>query len=552
MTTLTEATPPSPRLEVPARPIELGFDLEQYPTWRDGQVDVVRRVLNWYQQDVTPFLFLEAPTGWGKSLIAGTIHRVLAQAVPNYRGIITTTTINLQKQYMDDTLVDLATSAWGRQNYECLITDAMVDEAPCTHGFHCPERGICDYYVDRDAAHFHPLSVLNTAFYMTAVNRAFLPRPFLRRDHRIGRNSTYFYDDSHLVIHDEAHLLEAAVRNMVEVKLSRPFFASINVELPRVSEYGTWEDFIETHYLRVKSLADSYQREAMRSAKSGSAQLPNDPVGKRAVRQLQQMEELSNVLPTRPIVEQDHFGASFRAVWGKHFAEPLLWSKAGRHILMSATLPHPDYVAETLGMPQGSYSVIQLPSPFAIMRRRILYKPAIKVTGKTTEAEFARLINQMDDLLDSHSEDKGIIHSVSYDRAAQILRLSRHRHRMVSHARGRESKEQAIERFLRSEPGAILVSPAVGVGEDFGRGENCRFQVFVKYPVPYLGDPVVRARAEDNPDSLWREADMAFVQAVGRGMRDARDFCTNYLLDSGAAWRFRFLPQYIRDSIITV
>ena len=157
----------------------------------------------------------------------------------------------------------------------------------------------------------------------------------------------------------------------------------------------------------------------------------------------------------------------------------------------------------------------------------------------------------MDDYLDKHPDDKGIVHSVSYDRAEQIIRASRHRNRMVTHVRGKGKKEEAIYRYLETE-GAILVSPAVGVGEDFGRGENCRFQVFVKYPVPYMGDPVTRARVEENPDSLWMEADMAFVQAVGRGMRSADDWCTNYLLDSGAAWRLRFLPQYVQDSIVRI
>ena len=74
--------------------------------------------------------------------------------------------------------------------------------------------------------------------------------------------------------------------------------------------------------------------------------------------------------------------------------------------------------------------------------------------------------------------------------------------------------------------------------------------MFIKYPIPYLGDPVVKARSEDKPDSLWLEADMAFVQALGRGTRSATDWCTNYVLDKGAAFRFSRLPADIQQAIV--
>jgi ATP-dependent DNA helicase DinG len=534
-------TIPQERIDLPASPQVLG--LEPFPDWREGQRELTERILDWYYDAGAPrFMLLEAPTGIGKSLVAAAVHRYLAKEEFNYHGLITTSTLSLQEQYMEDTLGPvLARSAWGRSNHDCLIATVKVDEAACTHGYKCPEKVNCTYYVERDAAHEAEIAVLNTAYYLTSVNHArvgkFVPN---------ARHSTFLFENSDLAIYDEAHLLEKAVQSAAEERLYRGSFAQLGISLPDTHAWGTWSDWIERNIFSVQQRAATYTLEARRLAHIG--EVPKDRTGRRAVAALRSMLRLQReLLPTRPLVEIDPLGVRFRAAWGKYFTPGYLFPHARKHLLMSATIIHPAYVAETLGI--TDYTFVQIPSPFSPMRRRIVYDPVLKVTGKTTREEFRQLVVRMDEHLDKHAGQKGIIHSVSYDRAEQILQHSRHRQRMITHVRGKGLKEAAIESYLESEDG-ILVSPAVGVGEDFGRGENCRFQVFVKYPIPYLGDPVTRARAEERSDSLWMEADMAFVQAVGRGMRSADDWVTNYLLDAGAGWRLRFLPGYVQDSLI--
>ncbi|KKM89950.1 hypothetical protein LCGC14_1243490 [marine sediment metagenome] len=524
-------------------PSNLGFNDKRFPEWRPQQWDIIAQIMNWYQTpEAEDFLILEAPAGWGKSLIAGAVHMLAIEDNAKHLGVITTTTLNLQKQYVEETMqpqtvdpYNAVASAWGRGNYQCLISPAKVDEAPCVHGYKCPSRPICPYYVQRDLANKVPVAVLNTAFYLAGVN-------YVRNEER----GTLF-SSADLAIHDEAHLLENSVRSFVEVSLSRSFFADLKRPLPESNEYGTWEDWIETNIELVRVMADRYQR----ISKELAPVIPDDPAGKKAVTQFRAMRDITlKMLPTRPLIDRDHFGVKFRAVWGKYFAPDYLFDHARRHILMSATILNPEYLASTLGILPHQFRYISLPSPFAAMRRRIIYDPVIKVNAKTSKEDFQKVVDRMDQHIDDHLEDKGIVHTVSYERARTVYAGSRHKSRMIVHERGREQKEDAVRRFLEAPPGAILVSPAVGVGEDFGRDDNCRFQIFVKYPIPYLGDPVVRARSEDDPDSLWVEADMAFVQAVGRGMRSETDYCVNYLLDAGAAWRFQFLPKSIQDSIV--
>lgn len=538
-------------VEVPDSPADLGFDPLMFPGWRPGQREVIQRLTNWaldFSPGAKRFYMLEAPTGIGKSLIAAAVLEMVKRNTPgaSFYGVVSTITRNLQTQYMSEALATRAVSAWGRGNHQCDVLGPGADpaDAPCSHGFRCPIRSSCSYYIERDAAHLGPIAVLNSAFYITGVNYVRVGES-LQTEER-GAN---LFGGASLVIHDEAHLLEAAIRNMIEVRLYRDFWEEVGYPLPRTSDYGQWQLFLSAAADEVKRLADRYATEARNLAKVG--QLPDDPLGKRATQQNHARETFEKeLLPHHPLINHEPKYVQARPIWGAPFGEQYLWQHSGKHLLMSATIPHPKYTAGTLGIEDGEYIYESMPSPFPIMSRRIVFEPVVKMNARTTPAQFNKIIARMDELLDKHPSQKGIIHSVSYQRARDIIAQSRHAHRMVTHTQGRGQKEDAIERFLAAGPGAILVSPSVGVGEDFGRGDNCRFQFFIKWPIPYLGDPVIKARTEQNPDSLWVEADMAFIQMVGRGTRSADDWCVNYVLDTTAGFRFRRLPVSIQQTVI--
>ena len=540
-------------LIVPETPRELGFNPLVYPAWRPGQREITQHIINWYFDPKGSKVFmLEAPTGIGKSLIAGAVAVMLDEdADHKHHTLITTTTLNLQRQYTNETLVDMATSAWGRANYECVAFGGDCSAAPCTVGWKCSEKRNCHYYNARDAAHLSPTTILNTAFFLTAANNVELNEKLAEQEP--WREAAYIYSGINLLIHDEAHIIERAVRSVVEGEFNRRFFERNGMRLPTVTEYGTWDAWIDNHYAAVKDIADDYTERAKAAATIG--QKIDDYNGRQAVAASLQMTWIKySLLPTRPLIEgvsSKTNNITFKPIWGKHFANRFLWRHGDRHLLMSASIPYPKYLAETLGLEDDDWSFVRLNSPFPLMSRRIVYDPVMRVNVRTTPTEFAKLITRMDDIIDKHhTTEKGMIHTVSYARAESIMMRSRHHRRMITHESGKGKKERAIQEFLDAGPGAILVSPAVGVGEDFGRGENCRFQFFVKYPIPSLGDPVTKARAEEVPDSLWFEADMAFIQAVGRGTRSATDFCVNYVLDAGAGRRMAKFPESLRATIV--
>ena len=558
---------------LPETPGELGLDPVKFPAWRPGQREIITMLARWFvdTDESSPRVFmLEAPTGTGKSLIAAGLaaylwHNGLLHGPDHEGAIISTMTRNLQHQYVEGTFegadvrhqsaVDGGNepvrlkwaSSWGRAGHQCLIVNATADKGPCTAGFKCPERHRCTYYSERDAAQDADVAILNTAMYMTCVN-------YVRAAEGTGRGgeTTTLFDGAALAIHDEAHVLERAVQSMVEVKLDRSWFNAMGLPpLPLNSEYPDWEGYIDVVLTSVELAANRAEDTAKQLARMDPPQVLDDPILSQAPSMFRKLRQLYfRLLPARPLITHDRDSVVFRAIWGADFAEEYLFRYAYKHLLMSATIPHPEYTAQTLGLKPGEWKHITLPNPFAVARRQIYYRPVVRMNMRTTPAEFAEMVDALDDIIEQNAAFKGIVHSVSYARAQQILELSRFRTRMITHKAGARATQSAIEMYLEADEPVVLVSPSVGVGEDFGRGDNCRFQVFVKYPVPNLGDPVVNARKEESPNSLWYEADMAFIQGVGRGTRSADDWCRNYLLDKGAAHRLPRLPASIQTAIV--
>lgn len=536
---------------VPANPRALGLPFDE---WRDGQREVVQALADWYINGREKFMFLEAPTGIGKSLIAGALIAYLVHEDVAVRGLISTVSKSLQSQYADGTL-PMAQLAWGKGNHECLVLPPGHDpgDSPCTYGYTCSVRHECGYYVERDAAAVAPMAVLNTAFLLTCLH-------YVKTGEELARYipvDEYFsgtqnlFDGASLYIHDEAHLLEGAIRNSVEMKLHHSFFNDIGFSMPLVADYREWGDWCESVLPTLQGMRKRYQLEAKAAASRGEVPRGME-LDKRAVGYAGSVSRLlGTLLPLHPNIDLSmNQYVLVRPIWGAPFAEHALFRGAKKHLLMSATIIHPNYMAQTLGIKAEDFRYVSLPSPFPAMSRRVIDVARVKVNYKTTPGQFQVVIDQMDEIIASRPGDKGIIHAVSYARAQQILKQSANRHRMITHTSGKGQKELAIKQFAAAGPGAILVSPSVGVGEDFGKDDGCRMQFFVKFPFPSLGDPIVQARAQEVPDSPWYEADMAFVQAVGRGMRTPTDYCDSYVLDAGARWRFGNLPEWFTSSII--
>jgi Rad3-related DNA helicase len=126
--------------------------------------------------------------------------------------------------------------------------------------------------------------------------------------------------------------------------------------------------------------------------------------------------------------------------------------------------------------------------------------------------------------------------------------------RIISH--DGDNRNEALVQFKNSKLPLIMLSPSMERGVDLP-GDDCRFVILIKVPFPYLGDAQIKARLyQGKSGRRWYNAITArrLVQATGRGMRSADDYCDTYVLDANFA-RFyaenkSMFPAYWKQAVI--
>jgi Rad3-related DNA helicase len=148
-----------------------------------------------------------------------------------------------------------------------------------------------------------------------------------------------------------------------------------------------------------------------------------------------------------------------------------------------------------------------------------------------------RAIKKIKELLDKHSNQKGVIHTSSNEQAFWIMdKLKDYPLVFV----GGEDRNIVLKEFTESKENQILIGASIKDGVDF-KGDLCRFQIVFKIPYPQLNEQV-KYRRDLDPKWFFYQTVMALMQAYGRGIRDMDDWCVMYIIDSS----FRQLFDYNR------
>ena len=245
----------------------------------------------------------------------------------------------------------------------------------------------------------------------------------------------------------------------------------------------------------------------------------------------------------------------YEPVWPKHHTEAKLFRNISRIALFSATAT--PKTLEFLGVDTKApdVRVTEYPSPFPAERRPIIYaKPLMKelatrLTYKADDSVLRRWLEKIDGIIKTRLDRKGILHTVSYDRARLVMMNSQHRQHLLSHES--RNTRQTVQAFRVSQAPKLLVSPSVTTGVDFPM-DLCRYQIIGKIAFPTSTDPITKARTKDDPDYPHHLAMTHLVQAVGRGMRGEEDWCETIIIDDNWSWwgyKYRHLaPGWFWDA----
>jgi ATP-dependent DNA helicase DinG len=513
-----------------------------YKDWSPGQWDTICQVVaHLAQPDAAPVI-LEAPTGVGKSAIALAVAHLLN--LP--RTVLLTGTKQLQDQYQtafQSTLV----SVKGRGNFACMIDPSKTAaDADCTVGLACHLKTAsgakkipdCPYFAQRDIALKAPELVTNYPFWLAQANYA----------HRLHPD---------LLICDEAHTLEEEVRRFASVALRKSHVQlALGDTLPDLKTIADWRDWADGVLTRLKK--DYNEAQANKTSVTSGEH--------RFYRAVTTLYESCVQLVKDPaadddgwVIESQSWGVALRPVWVSGYTDKYVLQHAKKVLMMSATVLSKDVFTWTLGLPPES-TFIRVPSRFPVENRPLHYTPVGKVKGGANlQAILPTLVGAVDDILDRHPDERGLIHTVSYEIARAIAKRSKHRRRLISH--DATNRAQSLD-FLRYSPNAVLISPSMTTGVDLPY-DQCRFQIIAKLAFPYLGDPQIKKRMKLGPDGQpskiasqwynWLTA-CTLVQTYGRGVRAVDDACVTYLLDGNYSWWKHtvkdMLPGWFTEAIV--
>lgn len=484
------------------KPSDLG--LMAYPDWRDGQ----DKAFDFLTSNSKTWKVCALPTGVGKSLLAMAYAKWC-----NKPAVILTSTKALQTQYMRDFSRYGLTEIRGMSNYPCRLwrengKDYTCELGPCLSDEQCSYKsGGCDYYDQLARAKASPLVVTNYALWFTGA-----------------RNPSPPLGDRRVVICDEAHSAIEELSRFVGVEFS-------NDEVKLGDKLG-WH-------------IDKWQEWGKEQAPVIKAAL-SKTTNYAALKTLRTMEQkVSRLTTLRPegwcLDMFESKSVRMEPIWARQYVEQYLRQGATDISLLSATIR--PYHMDWFGV--GEHDFFEVESPFPVERRPIYWLPTLRMSRATETSGFPRLMNRIDQIIESRGADrKGIIHTVSFSRAKQIVEQSRFAKHMVLNASS--NTQQTVDNFKRAKAPCILVSPSVDTGFDFPY-ESAQWQIIAKVPFPVPTDPLVAARSLDDETYHAKIAVSRIVQMTGRVMRASDDVGETFIIDDNINFLYsRFKPWFPR------
>lgn len=487
-----------------------GLDPRPLPDWVEGfrpaQLDAVDEIVDAFSR--TDVVFLDAPTGAGKTLIGEMVRRRVAN-----RALYVCHGLGLQDQFARD--FPYSAVLKGRTNYPTQ-TQPFPDitcgdctgggDKPCAW---CPKPRECAYTVARLEALGGRLAVTNTAYMLAEMSGE---RSGLR-----GRD---------LVIVDEADTLEGILMGAVEFRISSGVARRLGVKIPGKS----------VHKPTIVSWLSEDLREAVDDARKRIK-----GQGVEAVRERQRLSRLmerariaaahiEGGLWTRDYRSQQ-LDLVLKPIKVSEFGQPRVWQHGRKWLLMSATIISPDEMVDSLGI-EGSWEMVRVPMQFPVENRRIHAIPITEMTHKNKDAAWPEMARGIERVLEKHPGERVLVHTVSFALAQYLEREVRSGGRVKYRYENSRDREEVVGRFKRSEAG-VLFAPSVDRGFDF-KGDEARVVVVAKIPFPSLGDRVVGERMRTPGGDWWYSVQMVrtLVQMTGRGVRSETDWCTTYILDA--------------------
>ena len=481
-----------------------------------------------------------APTGSGKSFIARTLANLSNKPTEEFTRLVEsydaykkefdgsysyasecqqeppagtfalTITKALQDQYFN--LFNDTSVLKGKANYQCDLDNNFDTElAPCTFApkikDQCWTANRCHYYNARNRALLAPFAALNYKMFLN------LP------DHLKNKN---------FIVCDEASELEDELIRQYSAEIVYEKLDAYNITYKTLitdNQQRTlnWiTELSETLNVEIETLARKATSKDAYTNLTQSEQIKYGYI-KNLHRSLTSLISLWN--KGEHVVEIDAKHVVITPLKADFLAENI-FKFADKIVLLSATIIDHKNFAKSLGI--KDYEYIEVSSSFDPKKSPIYVCSKYKLNHKNLRNQLPYICQYIDQILQNHKNEKGIIHTHSYE-ITEFIR-ERVKNSRLLFRDSNTTNEDILKLHVESTESTVLVSPSMVYGIDL-KDDLARFQIIIKLPFLPLGSKRIKQLFDIDKD--WYENKMlnAVVQASGRSTRSKDDHSATYILD---------------------
>ena len=166
---------------------------------------------------------------------------------------------------------------------------------------------------------------------------------------------------------------------------------------------------------------------------------------------------------------------------------------------------------------------------------------------------MSKISTTVDNLMSTHKNDKGIIHTTSYEQLNFIKEnLSNENTRRLLVTDPEIQRDEIISQHTSSPKPTVLISPSLHTGLDL-KDDLSRFQIITKVPYPNKSDRWTNAKRQVDEEWYYWQTALRLIQAYGRSIRSKDDWARTYVLDSAFSYFVRknrnTLPRWFIQAI---
>ena len=491
---------------------------------REHQLETISEIVEAIDKGYK-YIILEAGTGTGKSAIAATLASMYDSTY------ILTVTKQLQDQYLNDFHSLGFKLVKGRGNFECRKYAEENISQNCDIGRCIVEGYKCEYSIKNN---YDDLSEDKVCAYDCQKFKGLTSKVVISNYHYLYLELNHVGDFTkrNLMIFDEAHNVESSIMHQLKLEFNRKElkeYIGVNLSKETIEKLdnGNYSDWIEF----INKIKGKYAKEYDKIKG-----IKRDEVNQKRKYLKQRIEDcsifISNIKedPDKWIFDYDsyHGIGEFKPVKVDKYAHETFFDYGDVCIFMSATILDYKLFSEWLGINPYEVYAIRRKSPFAINRNPIKTFDEFDMSYKNLSNSAPKTINVINRILDNHKNEKGLIHTVSYN-CKNFLTDNISSNRLIDHKTYNRARQ--LRKFKNSKKPLVLISPSMNEGVDLP-GDLCRFQIIYKIPYPNTQDKQTKKRMK--MDNRWYkyQTALSLVQTVGRGMRYEDDYCMTYFIDN--------------------